>query len=122
MRIATPSSTCAPATPGPTTATVSRRRDGTSSASSLPRRLADAPDRIFVLGNPPQYEPGPESSVAALAATEGCEHNAIARYCDTIERSYRAFSDWEGTRPHPDLKATPAIFHSFQATLRKFGL
>jgi N-acyl-D-amino-acid deacylase len=31
------------------------------------------PDRIFVLGDPPDYEPGPERSVTALAAARGTD-------------------------------------------------
>ncbi len=33
--------------------------------------LARAAERIFLLGDPPEYEPGPEASVAALAAASG---------------------------------------------------
>ncbi len=31
------------------------------------------PDRIFVLGDPPQYEPGPERSATAIAAARGVD-------------------------------------------------
>jgi len=34
-------------------------------------RLAGAYDRTFVLGDPPQYEPGPERSLSAIAAATG---------------------------------------------------
>ena len=34
-------------------------------------RIASACDRTFVLGDPPQYEPGPEHSLSALAAAAG---------------------------------------------------
>ncbi len=34
-------------------------------------RLTAAYDRTFVLGDPPQYEPGPEKSLSAVAATTG---------------------------------------------------
>ena len=34
-------------------------------------RIAAACDRTFVLGDPPQYEPGPERSLSALAAASG---------------------------------------------------
>ena len=34
-------------------------------------RIAAACDRTYVLGDPPQYEPGPERSLSALAAAAG---------------------------------------------------
>jgi N-acyl-D-amino-acid deacylase len=34
-------------------------------------RMAKAYDKTFVLGDPPEYEPGPERSLAALAAASG---------------------------------------------------
>ena len=35
-------------------------------------------DRVFVLGNPPEYEPGPERSMNALGARAGCSPEAAA--------------------------------------------
>jgi N-acyl-D-aspartate/D-glutamate deacylase len=35
------------------------------------RRMADSLDRVFVLGEPPEYEPDPDTSVAATAAGLG---------------------------------------------------
>jgi N-acyl-D-aspartate/D-glutamate deacylase len=35
-------------------------------------------DKFFVMGNPPDYEPGPEKSVAAIAASEGRTPEEVA--------------------------------------------
>jgi N-acyl-D-aspartate/D-glutamate deacylase len=40
--------------------------------------VAKAFDRFFVMGNPPDYEPGPDKSVAAIAAREGRTPEEIA--------------------------------------------
>ena len=59
---------------------------------------------------------------AARQAAADCEHVAIARYCSSIANSYQAFVDWDPALPHPEHDSTPAIFHSFQASLDRFGL
>jgi N-acyl-D-amino-acid deacylase len=38
---------------------------------SVSRQIAMIPEKMFLLGDPPDYEPGPECSVAALAAARG---------------------------------------------------
>jgi len=40
--------------------------------------VAKAFDKFFVMGNPPDYEPGPEKSVAAIAAREGRSPEEVA--------------------------------------------
>ena len=35
-------------------------------------------DRVFTLGNPPEYEPGPERSLSAIGARAGCSAEAAA--------------------------------------------
>ncbi|MGH7248603.1 MAG: amidohydrolase family protein, partial [Pseudomonadota bacterium] len=40
--------------------------------------VAKAFDKFFVMGNPPDYEPGPEKSVAAIAAREGRTSEEVA--------------------------------------------
>jgi N-acyl-D-aspartate/D-glutamate deacylase len=35
-------------------------------------------DKFFTMGNPPDYEPGPEKSVGAIAAREGCTPDEVA--------------------------------------------
>lgn len=47
-------------------------------------------DRIFVLGDPPNYEPGPELSVQAIAAARGVPPEAAA-YDLLLERGGKAF-------------------------------
>ena len=47
-------------------------------------------DRIFVLGNPPNYEPGPELSVQSIAAARGVSPEAAA-YDLLLERGGKAF-------------------------------
>ena len=59
---------------------------------------------------------------ASRRAAGDCEHPAITRYCGQIANSCEAFALWDGCQPHPDLGTTPAVFHSYQATLRKFAL
>ncbi len=45
--------------------------DSPSTASPIARALMSRWSRIFPLGNPPDYEPTPDTSVAAVAAREG---------------------------------------------------
>jgi N-acyl-D-aspartate/D-glutamate deacylase len=40
--------------------------------------LAHAAERSYVLGDPPDYEPGPEATIAALAARSGCSVIEVA--------------------------------------------
>jgi N-acyl-D-aspartate/D-glutamate deacylase len=40
--------------------------------------LTSAFHKLFPLGDPPDYEPGPDASVAAIAAREGCDPEAVA--------------------------------------------
>ena len=42
-----------------------------ASVSFMPSFFTDLASRLFVLGTPPDYEPGPERCVAAIAAAEG---------------------------------------------------
>ncbi len=44
----------------------------------LNRAIATRFDRLFVLGDPPDYEPGPEKTIAAMARKAGQEPNAFA--------------------------------------------
>jgi N-acyl-D-aspartate/D-glutamate deacylase len=58
-----------------------RARILTESASAvqpsfMPSFFDDLAGRLFVLGTPPDYEPGPERCVAAIARTEGVEPEA----------------------------------------------
>ena len=51
-------------------------------------------DKFFVMGNPPDYEPGPEKSVAAIAAREGRPPDEVA-YDYIIEaRASTSTSRW----------------------------
>lgn len=43
----------------------------TAGVSFMPSFFTDLASRLFVLGTPPDYEPGPERCVAAIAAAEG---------------------------------------------------
>ncbi len=43
----------------------------TADVSFMPSFFTDLASRLFVLGTPPDYEPGPERCVAAIAAAEG---------------------------------------------------
>ncbi len=52
-------------------------------------RIADY-DRIFVLGDPPNYEPGPELSIASIAEAAGVSAEAVA-YDQLLERDGTAF-------------------------------
>jgi N-acyl-D-amino-acid deacylase len=52
-------------------------------------RLAQAYDKTYVLGTPPDYEPGPESTLAALAAREG-RHPLEVAYDSMLEDGGRA--------------------------------
>ncbi len=54
------------------------------------RSPIDDYDRIFTLGNPPEYEPGPERSVRAIAAQRGCSPEAVA-YDLLLEDHGKAF-------------------------------
>jgi N-acyl-D-aspartate/D-glutamate deacylase len=45
--------------------------DETSVASPMVRFMTSAFHKLFPLGDPPDYEPGPEASVAAIAQREG---------------------------------------------------
>ena len=47
-------------------------------------------DRVFVLGNPPEYEPGPERSIRHIAAREGRSEEAVA-YDLLLENSGKNF-------------------------------
>lgn len=47
-------------------------------------------ERVYVLGDPPNYEPGPESSVHAIAAARGVSPEAAA-YDLLLERDGKAF-------------------------------
>ena len=47
-------------------------------------------DRIFVLGNPPDYEPGPERSMVGIAARRGCSPEAAA-YDELLANEGKAF-------------------------------
>ncbi len=49
-------------------------------------------DKFFVMGNPPDYEPGPEKSVAAIAAREGRTPDEVAYdYITEAEGQYLYF-------------------------------
>jgi N-acyl-D-amino-acid deacylase len=49
-------------------------------------------DKFFVMGNPPDYEPGPEKSVAAIAAREGRTPDEVAYdYITQAEGQYLYF-------------------------------
>jgi N-acyl-D-amino-acid deacylase len=49
-------------------------------------------DKFFVMGNPPDYEPGPEKSVAAIAAREGRSPDEVAYdYITEAEGQYLYF-------------------------------
>jgi N-acyl-D-amino-acid deacylase len=49
-------------------------------------------DKFFVMGNPPDYEPGPEKSVAAIAAKEGRSPDEVAYdYITQAEGQYLYF-------------------------------
>jgi N-acyl-D-aspartate/D-glutamate deacylase len=54
------------------------------------RSPIDDYDRIFTLGNPPEYEPGPERSMRAIAASRGCTPEAAA-YDLLLEDNGKAF-------------------------------
>jgi N-acyl-D-amino-acid deacylase len=41
-------------------------------------RLTHAAERSYVLGDPPDYEPGPEATIAAIAARQGCSVLEVA--------------------------------------------
>ena len=63
-------------------------RDPTNDAWTV--LLADPWPNTFVLGDPPDYEPGPERSVAAIAATRGQRPEETA-YDLLLENEGRAF-------------------------------
>jgi N-acyl-D-aspartate/D-glutamate deacylase len=46
--------------------------------AAMAERMAQAYEKTFVLGSPPDYEPGPERSLAALAAASGCSPLEVA--------------------------------------------
>jgi N-acyl-D-amino-acid deacylase len=48
----------------------------TTQPSFMPSFFDDLASRLFVLGTPPDYEPGPEKCVAAIARSEGVEPDA----------------------------------------------
>ena len=79
---------------------VARLRDPAVREAILAERI-DAPNpllayimqsfhKLFPLGDPPDYEPGPERSIAAIAAREGRSPYAVA-YDFLLERDGRAF-------------------------------
>lgn len=45
--------------------------EGTGYTGAFNRTVAESFDKMFPLGDPPDYEPGPERSIAAIAAREG---------------------------------------------------
>ena len=61
-----------------------------SSASSSPARW----DKFFVMGNPPDYEPTPEMSVAAIAAREGRTPDEVAYDYITGPKASISTSRW----------------------------
>jgi N-acyl-D-aspartate/D-glutamate deacylase len=47
-------------------------------------------ERVYTLGNPPEYEPGPERSMSAIAARSGCSAEAAA-YDHLLQEGGKAF-------------------------------
>ena len=79
---------------------------------ATPHRLAGAYGRTYLLGDPPDYEPGPERSLAGIAAANGVDPRRGRLRRDAGRRrtrpALRADPQLRGRQPRPGPRDAPA--------------